>query len=659
MANGRYRRTREQLDEHRLEIENRIRNLFWTVSGDYTLKIRPNVEEFARSPYIALYDAIKQGAFAKYYDADALGLYVLKKTALSKEERPLLELTQLAIDLAVYPLTRENRKGVDEIRRQTFADILQMEADVQEGPAAGAAGSGRKPRTEAGADAAGKRSAAERDRRGHKSTPSVFRRALHRMMLDYLVSETEKGAATAEEAALARRLLPQRMEDPEAEGILKALSPLEKVSNTDKIIGCIDRVYNRYYDPSFEEQHGDLARVQELSANMILDAVDQECYTDDEMQEIMKKFLSNLRMDMLRLKLEDRKGADLRMTREHLKKIRFAEATDESAQKVHAYVELSYGRSYLREAEEKQKNAVLCRGLHKGCSLHFTEGILHDPVKKNNQYRYSEMLTQKNRMYYYGNHRIIKRNIANLAEALVRMLVLRSEKEIWRDRSGEIVPARLWKLGRTQDEKLFNKTAKHDDSDFVVEILLDGSGSQMKRQTQVAAQGYIISEALSRAGIPPRVNSFCTFWDYTILHRFRDYEDDRERNERIFEYQGSASNRDGLAIRAVCEDLLNRTENHKILIILSDGRPNDIGRSSKGGDTAGPYLGDEAVRDTAFEVRKARANGISVLGIFAGYGDDLEAEKKIFGNDFAYIRNIANFSKMVETYLCRQIDAEP
>ena len=25
----------EQLEEHRLEISNRIRNLFWTVSGDY------------------------------------------------------------------------------------------------------------------------------------------------------------------------------------------------------------------------------------------------------------------------------------------------------------------------------------------------------------------------------------------------------------------------------------------------------------------------------------------------------------------------------------------------------------------------------------------------------------------------------------------------
>ena len=67
-------------------------------------------------------------------------------------------------------------------------------------------------------------------------------------------------------------------------------------------------------------------------------------------------------------------------------------------------------------------------------------------------------------------------------------------------------------------------------------------------------------------------------------------------------------------------------------------------------------MGEEAARDTAFEIRKARAMGIAVLGIFAGNSADLETEKKIFGKDFAYIRNISNFSRIVETYLCREID---
>ena len=36
------------MEENRLEIENRIRNLVWTVSGDYTLNIQPDTERFQR-----------------------------------------------------------------------------------------------------------------------------------------------------------------------------------------------------------------------------------------------------------------------------------------------------------------------------------------------------------------------------------------------------------------------------------------------------------------------------------------------------------------------------------------------------------------------------------------------------------------------------------
>ena len=62
-----------------LEAENRIRNLMWTVSGDYTLDIKPDLAAFRKSKYIALYDAVKQGAFSKYFDQDALSMYIVKK----------------------------------------------------------------------------------------------------------------------------------------------------------------------------------------------------------------------------------------------------------------------------------------------------------------------------------------------------------------------------------------------------------------------------------------------------------------------------------------------------------------------------------------------------------------------------------------------------
>ena len=96
-----------------------------------------------------------------------------------------------------------------------------------------------------------------------------------------------------------------------------------------------------------------------------------------------------------------------------------------------------------------------------------------------------------------------------------------------------------------------------------------------------------------------------------------------------------------------------------MLIVLSDGRPNDIIVNRPNSRNPAPYSGDYAVRDTATEVRKVRAEGISVLGVFAGEEQDLMAERRIFGRDFAYIRNIMNFSSIVGLYLRRQLADTP
>ena len=67
-------------------------------------------------------------------------------------------------------------------------------------------------------------------------------------------------------------------------------------------------------------------------------------------------------------------------------------------------------------------------------------------------------------------------------------------------------------------------------------------------------------------------------------------------------------------------------------------------------------MGKTAIADTATEVRRLRSMEVSVLGVFAGEEKDLPSEKKIFGKDFAYIRNIANFSKIVGRYLTKQLE---
>ena len=197
-----------------------------------------------------------------------------------------------------------------------------------------------------------------------------------------------------------------------------------------------------------------------------------------------------------------------------------------------------------------------------------------------------------------------------------------------------------------------------DNTDFVVDILIDASGSQMSRQGDVALQAYMISSALSNVEIPHRVMSYCTFWDHTILHRFREYDDPVSADEDIFNYVTSSNNRDGLAIKAAGYSLLQREEEKKILIILSDGRPYDVIINRPNAKNPAPYQGKYAISDTATEVRRLRSQGVSVLGVFAGEEKDLPAEKKIFGKDFAYIRDIGNFSKIVGRYLTKQLETD-
>ena len=69
-------------------------------------------------------------------------------------------------------------------------------------------------------------------------------------------------------------------------------------------------------------------------------------------------------------------------------------------------------------------------------------------------------------------------------------------------------------------------------------------------------------------------------------------------------------------------------------------------------------MGKYAINDTATEVRHLRNLGVCVLGVFAGEEKDLSTEKKIFGKDFAYIRDISNFSRIVGRYLIIQLDSD-
>ena len=135
--------------------------------------------------------------------------------------------------------------------------------------------------------------------------------------------------------------------------------------------------------------------------------------------------------------------------------------------------------------------------------------------------------------------------------------------------------------------------------------------------------------------------SYCTFWDHTILHRFREYDDPVSADEDIFNYVTSSNNRDGLAIKAAGYSLLQREEEKKILIILSDGRPYDVIINRPNAKNPAPYQGKYAISDTASEVRRLR----SQASVFWGY---LQAKRRIFRRKRRFLERILPISVISE-----------
>ena len=115
-----------QLLDYQLELENRIRNLLWTISGDYTQQMKPDVSLFLRSKDIALYDGIKQGALAKFFDKDFLGMYLVKKIFLGADEASLTFVSQMCIEEAIGEKICQLRPGIWEMQKKACEDILDQ-----------------------------------------------------------------------------------------------------------------------------------------------------------------------------------------------------------------------------------------------------------------------------------------------------------------------------------------------------------------------------------------------------------------------------------------------------------------------------------------------------------------------------------------------------
>ena len=219
-----------------LEAENRIRNLMWTVSGDYTLDIKPDLAAFRKSKYIALYDAVKQGAFSKYFDQDALSMYIVKKVYLSANNKQLMTLSQLCVDAAIYRKISRERRGIEEIRRLAFQDI--MDHDMND------------------------------------LTQTFLGQVELRIIADFLRGGY-KSVHRIEETAVQ-------------------IDALENATDTMDIIRTIDQIYNSTIEPDFEKKNGSLEEVLAVTIEELREFNWQDFLEEEMYEDMLDKYVKNV-----------------------------------------------------------------------------------------------------------------------------------------------------------------------------------------------------------------------------------------------------------------------------------------------------------------------------------------------------------------------------
>lgn len=182
-----------------------------------------------------------------------------------------------------------------------------------------------------------------------------------------------------------------------------------------------------------------------------------------------------------------------------------------------------------------------------------------------------------------------------------------------------------------RDGKVFTKDSlPSQPPDMAVGLLLDESGSMSScdRATYARASAIILYDFCQALHIPVMVYGHSTGQNGVELYSYSEFDTiDREDKYRLVDISSRIENRDGAALRFVAERLSKRSEELKLLILVSDGQPADSG-----------YYGTAAEEDLRGIRQEYRRKGL--LFVAAAIGDDKENIERIYGDSFLDITDL-------------------
>lgn len=203
------------------------------------------------------------------------------------------------------------------------------------------------------------------------------------------------------------------------------------------------------------------------------------------------------------------------------------------------------------------------------------------------------------------------------------------------------------------DQRYFaNKKLPQDLPDMAVSVLVDHSGSMRgARITNAMKAALLLHDFCTGLNIPVAVAGHNAVTGGGVnYYIYADFEQiskkDKYRASRmaatLTKMKANNCNRDGAALNISAKMLEHRDEQVKLLIIISDGRPNHDG-----------YGGEEAAKDLQDIVKRCKQKGIEVLA--CAIGEDKENIAAIYGDGFVDISDLSKLPKTLVSIVKKRI----
>jgi len=397
------------------------------------------------------------------------------------------------------------------------------------------------------------------------------------------------------------------------------------------------------------------------------DAVTKEL-TEKELTEMIKKSMEKSSLDKL---VDTEVDGKVKKAIDNAKALAITEDTStrnrEDARKECIKV---YGKPILTPIEAQRLEDAVGVGMNKGALVHYTD--ISETLNRTSS-------GQKScKSYNMASIKRLDRQALQLANEIRTSLTARDTESFSTSTIGHIKPNKIWKATHCDNPHVFTQKEQTEEGGFIVDLVVDASGSNSGQQIMVGQACYVIAKAFNLVGIPIRVVSFRTYKGGTVLERMRDYHDPMKKTEDVLGYNADGANRDGLAYRSVYELSDKDPSLNHIMICFSDGQPSGSShliRSAGGSnsyenqhdeygviDKSKPlnYLfnGKDGLDDTAEAIRDIRKKGVALMGVYAtDYKDPraLKCEQLCFGKDFANINTPGTMVPVVAKYIKQQI----